>query len=196
MFFKRASSDDISADVSDGLARALRHAAAKDPHALRERERKIENAIAALEAAAQGVDAVNAILYEARDLAASAADSESLAKRALIAERYNDLVETLGEPARKAGANGVNLIDGGDDEIEIDLPGANASKMIVRHTRLTPGEGGLDIEPARDAFAEDAEIAGIQKQIDAAMERLNGLAERFCGDAEFLTERLASHEAA
>jgi len=190
MLFSRKPAEAIEADTSAGIARALKHAAAKDPVAARERVRRIEQAIEALEAAAQGVDALSAGLDEARELAISAQDSASPAKRALIAERFNDIVEGLDEGVDAAGAETLNLIDGGASDISIHLEDANGAVFAVRGANLSRQRGGLSLDPAREAFAEDAEIEHALSQLARAEARLDGLAERFCGDAAFLTERL------
>ena len=194
MFFKRKNQTEEQADVKLGVERALKHAAAKDPLAQQEKIRRMESAIAALEAAAQGVDAVSSMLREAKDLAGSAAETTSIAKRALIAERYNDVIEGIDDAVRSADADGLNLINEGDDEIEIALEETGA-KLIVRHTRLTRGEGGLRVNPAREAFDHDDEIAVIRDEIKRALGRIDGLAMRYCSDAAFLTERMAGRAA-
>lgn len=195
LFQSRNKTETEDIDTSAAVDRALRHAAVKDPYALKQQRGILENAIATLEAAAQGVDAVAALIGEGRDLASSAAATDNNAKRALIAERYNDMIEAIDSAARKASAHGVNLIDDSHDEIEIDLQEQGGVRLAVRHTRLTRGIGGLQLSPARDAFDNDSEIAQIRKELDAAYAKLDGLAERYCADAAFLAERLASYAA-
>jgi len=195
LFQRRKTEPEAAADAVTAIDRALRHAAAKDPHALREQTGIITRAIDALEAAAQGVDSVAALIAEARDLADSAAATGSEAKRALIAERYNDVIEAIDSACEGATAHGVNLIDDGDAEIEIDLQERGGVKLAVRHARLTRGIGGLKLSPAREAFADNAEIDHARQELDAALERIDGLSERFCADAAFLSERLTAFAA-
>ncbi len=195
MLFQNRKPETEEVDTSVAVDRALRHAAVKDPYALKEQTQILENAIATLEAAAQGVDAIGAMIGEGRELTGSAAATENKAKRALIAERYNDMIEAIDTAAKAASANGVNLIDDGHDEIEINLQEHGGVKLAVRHTRLTRGIGGFQLSPARDAFDGDAEIEQIRKELDDAHARLDGLAERYCADAAFLAERLAAFAA-
>lgn len=195
MRFGNSDNDPLAADTASAVTRALRHAAVKDDHYRRRQIETIRAAIAALEAAAQGVDAVSAMIGEARELAQSAAATQSQAKRALIAERFNDVIESVDGAVQRSGADGVNLIDDGKDEIEIDLEHIGGARLAVRHTRLTRGIGGLILSPVENAFSEDAEIARAQAELDRAATRVEGLAERFCADAAFLSDRLPEEAA-
>ncbi len=195
MRFRTPDNDPPVADTASAVTRALRHAAVKDDHYRRRQIETVRGAIAALEAAAQGVDAVSAAIGEARELTQSAAETQSQAKRALIAERFNDVIEGVDGAVRRSGAGEINLIDDGRDEIEIDLEQIGGAKLAVRHTRLTRGPGGLILSPVENAFSEDEEIARAQAELDRASARVDGLAERFCADAAFLSDRLPDEAA-
>ncbi len=198
-FFKRKADTpqaaEIEAHVAASLERVKRHMRPVISETARVEQDAIIHAVGALEAAAMAVDGLTDVLSEARELVESASETESEAKRALIAERYDEVLGAIGPITAAADFDGVNLVDDSQDALSVAVDGPGDITFAVAHVKLTLGDGGLDLPPPREAFSTDDEIIRIRDAVAEALGRINTLGERFCADAAMLAMRLPDPEA-
>lgn len=178
------------------VARALRHSAvASSYRSAAELGMRIATALSTIETAVLAIDAVNDHLREGANLVASAAKSDNLGRRALLAGRYDDVRAEIDAAVGSAAHNRINLINGcliGGQHATFDIPldYEGRSGIAIAVVNLTTGEGGLALSPPRSAFAEDAEIATILGEIDAAQSRIAEVSMRFSDHAALIADRL------
>ena len=156
---------------------------------------KIATSLSTVETAVLAIDAVSDLLREAADLAADAARSDDLGRRALLAGRYDDLRSEIDAIVGAASHNRVNLIAGrrsprhpASFEIALDAEGRRG--IAVPIFNLTTGAEGLAISPPRSAFELDDEIDMILCEIDRAREMTDTAAARLADHAALVAERI------
>jgi hypothetical protein len=179
------------------LKRALRSSAtASGSLTAAELGQRIATALSTIETAVLAIDAVTERMREAADLVADAGRSADIGRRALLADRYDDLRAEIDAIVGSASHNRINLIcgrriGGQHTSFEIALDGEERAGVSIPIVNLTTGPGGLSLSPPRSAFAEDAEIDAIAAEIDAARSLAAGAAERFADHAALIADRLA-----
>ena len=155
----------------------------------------IATALSTIETAALAIDAVNDSLHEAAGLVTEASKTDNLARRALLAGRFDDVRSEIDAIVGSATHNRVNLINGrliggktATFEVPLDMEGRSGIAISV--VNLTTGARGLSLSPPRTAFAENEEITMILGEIDQAQSRLADVSIRFADHAAFIATRL------
>lgn len=161
------------------LARRGRSAGPQAP-AIRMALRSIEDALIA-------IDSIRAALDEAGELLAEAADTQDEGRRALYAERYDDLRSAINEASGATTKEDDCLTAHIRARIEVSLDPTGRSRHVVRGTDLSSGSQGLDLPPPLEAFAADAELSQVKAAIAGAFQRLDRATQIFLDDAKALT---------
>ena len=117
-------------DIRSGIDRALR-LSRRVPTGPTTLEETAARAVATVEGTLVAIDSIHDYLGEALDLTASALSTPDATKRAMIADRYEELRTRIDTVAAGATFEGVNLIDGGRVAIEIKLPAAQGTPPMV-----------------------------------------------------------------
>jgi len=165
------------------LARKGRHAGPQAP--------AIRLALGAIEDALISVDAIRAALDEAAELTDEALSASDESRRALCAERYDDLRRAVNEACGASAPESDCLTAHAKARLEVALDPAGRSRHVVRGTDLSTGAQGLDLPPALEAFATDDEIRTVQAAIVTALHRLDRATQIFLDDAGALTAAAA-----
>ena len=155
----------------------------------------IATALSTIETAVLAIDVVNDSLREAASLAREASNTDNPARRALLAERFDDVRSEIDATVGSATHNRVNLINGrliGGKQatFEVPLDQEGRSGIAISVVNLTTGARGLSLSPPRSAFAEDDEITMILEEIDRAQTRITEVSIRFADHATFIANRL------
>ena len=176
-------------DIRSGIDRALRQV------------RKITAPASVTEAAARAVstvegtlvaiDSIHSYLSEALDLTAEALAHPDETKRAMIADRYEELRSRIDTVAAGATFEGVNLIDGARSAIEVTLPDGGQPRHAIGHITLVAGERGLALKAPSELFATNDEIEAARLSLFAARQRLDRAAETFLNQASVLAPHLS-----
>jgi hypothetical protein len=161
------------------LARKGRHAGPQAP--------AIRIALASIEDALIAIDAIRAALDEAGELTIEALAARDEARRALYAERYDDLRHAITEASGATTKAADCLTAHARARLEVILDPAGRSRHVVRGCDLSSGSEGLDLPPPLEAFAADEEIEQARGSIAAAFARLDRAAQIFLDDASALT---------
>jgi hypothetical protein len=165
------------------LARKGRHAGPQAP--------AIRLALGAIEDALISVDAIRAALDEAAELVAEALTMSDEGRRALCAERYDDLRRAINESCGASAPEGDCLTAHAKARLEVTLDPTGRSRHVVRGVDLSTGAQGLDLPPPLEAFAADDEIRTVQAAIASALHRLDRATQIFLDDAGALTAAAA-----
>jgi hypothetical protein len=147
----------------------------------------IRVALGAIEDALIAIDAIRAALDEAAELAGEALDAGDEARRALYAERYDDLRHAITEASGATTKAPDCLTAHARARLEVILDPVGRSRHVVRGCDLSSGSEGLDLPPPLEAFAADEEIEQARGAIGAAFARLDRAAQIFLDDAGALT---------
>lgn len=133
----------------EALRRALRSTAtASGSLSAAELGQRIATALSTIETAVLAIDAVTERLREAADLVADAGRSADIGRRALLADRYDDLRAEIDAIVGSASHNRINLISGRRiggqyTSFQIALDGDDRAGVSIPVVNLTTGPGGL-----------------------------------------------------
>jgi len=176
-------------DIRSGIDRALRQArrGAYTPATLAE---SAARAVATVEGTLVAIDSIHTYLSEALELTAEALAHPDTTKRAMIADRYDELRSRIDTVAGGAKFEGVNLIDGGRASIEITLPDGGQPRQAIGHITLLAGERGLSLKAPSELFATNDEVEAARASLFAARQRLDRAAETFLNQASLLAPSL------
>jgi hypothetical protein len=191
---RRNKADDTIATAlssQDAVIRAMRTMAKGAPVAVAKAGAEISTALNTVETAILAIDAISDQLIEAELLADTARDTESVGRRALIANRYLSLLDTISETVRRSAHNGMNLLDGVQAVYEIMLDAEGRASIILHGSNLTVEMGGLGLSRPQEAFASLVEIERTIAEIDAARRTTSRVADLFSDSAAVLAERLS-----
>jgi hypothetical protein len=167
------------------VARAVRFAQGTAERAQDRSLTRLDSAILLLERAAGCLDAALDAVMEAADLAEAVRGADSDARRALFAERFDEVLDGLDAIAARAGAEGANLLAGGATGLVIHLPPRNL-RYEIRPGDIRRRPEGLDIAVPERGFTDPAEVEAAAAACAAGIERLLTLAARFGRDAALL----------
>lgn len=181
-------------DIRFGIDRVLRHTR-KLQLTPRSVEEAAARAVSAVEGTLVAIDTIHEYLMEALDLTSEAMKTPDEAKRALIADRYEQLRSNIDTVAAGASFQGVNLIDGGRDALEIRLPSPGEPRHAISHITLVAGERGLSLKSPSELFATEDEIDAARQTLIAARHRLDRATDTFLNQASMLAPHLGMVEA-
>jgi hypothetical protein len=178
--------EEPHATAHRGLARLMAHTQAQQGHRAAEALNAVGGPLAALETALGVIDSVQSLIREAEELIASARESD-VGRRALLAERYDEIRLELERIIRETSESEVPLIGQGAKGIRV--PVGNGKKLVaIRPINLETGpEGGLDLPPPETAFEENDELDAIERKLLATSGRIARAAEVFVADAALLS---------
>lgn len=161
------------------LARRVGRGGASHLQAARDGLAKIEEALVA-------IDAIRAALDEAADLIDEAVVSPDAARRALLAERYDDLRSAINEASGAMDPERGQLTAHPKARLEVALDWQGRARHVVRGADLSSGATGLDLPPPLEAFEPDEEVEAARAALAQAHGRLDRAASIFLDDAAAL----------
>jgi hypothetical protein len=173
-------------DIRSGIDRALRQVrrGAFTSASLAETAAR---AVSTVEGTLVAIDTINDYVGEAMDLTAAALVHPDVTKRAMIADRYEELRSRIDTVAAGATFEGVNLIDGARATIELMLPKEGGQpRHAIGHITLVAGERGLSLKAPSELFSTNDEIEAARLTLFAARQRLERAAETFLNQASVL----------
>lgn len=178
-------------DIRSGIDRALRQSrrTSSAPTSFTE---SAARAVATVEGTLVAIDSIHFYLTEALDLTAEALAHPDATKRAMIADRYEELRQHIDTVAAGATFEGVNLIDGARAAIELVMPDGGQPRHAIGHITLVAGERGLSLKAPSEQFASDDEIDATRLTLVAARQRLERAAETFLNQASVVAPHLGA----
>lgn len=167
------------------VARAVKFAQGTAERAQDRRLTRLDAAIAILERSAACLDAALEAVMEAADLVEAVRVADSDARRALFAERFDEVLDGLDDIAARAAVDGANLLAGRVSGLTLSLPPHNL-RYEIRPGDIRRHADGLGIGVPERGFTDPAEVEAAAASCAAGVERLLALAGRFGRDAALL----------
>ncbi|MDD5711174.1 MAG: flagellin [Smithellaceae bacterium] len=127
----------------------------------------MSEAIRTIKVADNTIQGVMNLIQTAKGLA-DLAHSADLNYRAILANRYNDLLDQIGDMANDASYKGVNLLNGNDLAITFNEDGS--SQMTVNG--FSADSAGLGIDAVAGDWSDTSTIDDAVQQLDAALKSL------------------------
>lgn len=190
---KSSDTGDLSPAVASqqAVTRALRTMARGAPAPVAKAGAEMATALNTVETAILGIDSVSDLIAEAESLVATARDTDNVSRRALIAHRYRDVLQSIGDTILHSAHNGMNLLDGNRPHYEIHLDTNQRAAVALHVANLTTGEAGLALSEPTDNLAGNTEIEMTLAELDAAHRKTERVADLFADSAAVLAERLS-----
>jgi hypothetical protein len=168
-----------------GLARLKARTQAQQGQRAADALSAVGGPLAALETALGVIDSLQALIREAEELIASARESD-VGRRALLAERYDDVRMELERIIKETTESDIPLIGQGAKGISIAV-GTRKKAVAIRPINLETGPEGLDLPPPEGAFEENDELDLVERKLLAVSGRIARAAEVFVADAALLS---------
>lgn len=124
----------------------------------------VDQAISAVQAATNGLDAINSLTQQAEGLAIAARNTSDPTQRAALASQFNEVVNQIDGIARDASFNGTNLLQSTPNNLDVALNEDGSSSLVIQGADST--SAGLGVNTT--TFATDADIDAALAEIDAA----------------------------
>ena len=175
-------------DIRSGIDRALRQT--KRGYTPASVIETAARAVSVVEGTLVAIDTINDYLTEALDLTAAALSHPDATKRAMIADRYEELRGRVDTVAAGATFDGTNLIDSARGAIELVTPEGGQPRHAIGHITLVAGERGLALKAPSEQFGSNDEIEAARASLMSARHRLHKAAETFLNQASMLAPSL------
>lgn len=185
---KNATAQDV-VDLSGPLSRALNNPL-RDPNptaSLKPSEELVAS-LSAIEATCQLLEDVQGELEKTMDIVREAKGEASIASRALLAEKYDDMRQSIADMVFNAPEEAHRLT--AQHMQSIVLPLGNQTSYTIDPVNLDISETGLNLPAPSDAFSEDREVDRVLESLEQAAQWLDENAADYLNDARFLLTRL------
>ncbi len=123
------------------------------------------NAVQTVQAANQGITAIQKLVDSAKAVANSALQTSDTVTRADLADQFDSLLTQIDQLAKDSGFNGINLLNGDDLTVNFNEDGTS-SVTISGNTDTTAGD--LSIAASAGNWATSANIQVALDDISAA----------------------------
>lgn len=128
----------------------------------------VDQAISAVQAATNGLDAIGQLTRQAEGLARAAQNTSDPNQRAALAGQFNELRNQIDSLARDSGFNGTNLVQATPDNLDVSLNEDGSSRLTIQGSDSS--SAGLGI--ASTTFATDADIQAALTQTQSALSQV------------------------
>jgi hypothetical protein len=187
-------------DVS-AMRRALSHASWRDPGQDRRKNHDVRRVVLTLERTAACIGVVQERIREAGNILAQGKAIREPMMRALLAARFEELLDSLERVAALAQDGQINLLMGApvtsqDQTLNCQTQQHDNALTLVAGLegldyRLSPidirrGCDGLNINALKSEFQDDAETEAVEAALRTAQDHLNQFAKRLSNDAILL----------
>lgn len=153
------------------------------------RKDSMGEAIQAVKAASQGIDAIVKLIEQAKGLTA-AARSASTADSATLADQFDALMTQVDQLAGDSGYKGTNFLDG--SELVVDFNEDASSSLTISGFNASSGGAvgtGLGIEAAAGNWATSANVDTAVLQLDTALTTLRTQGKTLASSSGVVTTR-------
>jgi len=141
-------------------------------------------AIQAVKAASQGIDALVKLIEQAKGLTA-AARSASTADAVTLAAQFDELMTQVDELAGDAGYKGTNFLDSAD--LVVDFNEDASSSLTI--TGFDASASGLGVAVAANGWAASGDVDAAVADLDAALSTLRTSGKTLASSSGVVTTR-------
>lgn len=167
-------------------ARALNNRAAD----LESLKSNIDLAISTIQAAIDGIDAITDLVQQAKGLASNAKATGDTNERSTLAVQFNELLGQIDSIANDSTFNGINLLQGTPDNLEVAFNEDNTSNLTITGLDTTTAASGINLAVAANNFGANANIDTALTAISTALVTLRGNASTLGSNNTILKTRL------
>ncbi|NHK26577.1 hypothetical protein FF098_001490 [Parvularcula flava] len=175
-------------DVMRSLARALNNPLKSTEKPVPRQSQDLRHTLRAIEASFYLLDQLRDVIVEACHLVLRANVIEDLAGRALLAEQYDELRNSIERLIAGAEEEASALLGPTAEGITASLNAT--STYTVFPTRLSVSDDSIDLPPPIEGFADTAEVARILGKLDKALDTLDQVSASYMKDAQYLMTKL------
>lgn len=175
-------------DVMRSLARALNNPLKSTEKPVARQSQDLRHTLRAIEASFYLLDQLRDVIVEACHLVLRANVIEDLAGRALLAEQYDELRNSIERLIAGAEEEASALLGPTAEGITATLNAT--STYTVFPTRLSVSDDSIDLPPPIEGFADTAEVARILGKLDKALDTLDQVSASYMKDAQYLMTKL------
>jgi flagellin len=148
------------------------------------RKDSMGEALQAVKAASQGIDAIVKLVEQAKGLTA-AARSASTADAATLATQFTELMVQVDELAGDAGYKGTNFL--ADSDLVVDFNEDASSSLTI--TGFSATSTGLGVAAVANAWAGAADVDAAVADLDAALNTLRTNGKTLASSSGVVTTR-------
>ncbi len=188
MFGLKKVYGENSVDFSQPLQRVLNNPLNTTTEAKPTSPHELKNILSAIESSFYVIDQIRETVAEAAELALRAKDIEEIAGRALLAEQFDELRQSVENTLKLADEDAQKLLGPAAKPLSGILN--QHSKYTVDPACLDLSDAGLGLPPPVEAFASTAEIARTLKALDLALAKIDLVSADYMKDTQFLAARL------
>ena len=153
-----------------------------------EKKEEIDQGISSLGAALEAVESIDALVAQLKGLA-NAAKSATGTELTSIETQYNDLTTQIDNLAADATYQGLNLINGTGESLDVSFSNLTSSTVSIASVDLRTASTGLDISSAAN-FSLSTLIDAAIAELEAAATELRANAQELGSNVALLETRL------
>lgn len=129
----------------------------------------IDQGVSTLQASVQGLDSIEVVIKQMRGITSAARTSTTKVEIDNVIEQFNDLRKQIGSLAKDASYQGLNLINGTGQTLEVSFSNYSSAQLTVKSLDATAR--GLDISrledlPTRSSIPTPTDILGSPVAFD------------------------------
>lgn len=147
----------------------------------------VDQAVSAVQAAGDGLDAISGLVVQANSLANSARSTNDPGQRAAFAAQFDEVRNQIDSLAADASFGGSNLLGSGSNDLTVALNEDGSSNLTVQSTDSTSAGLGL---AASNGFASDADIDAALANTSSSRSTLRTSAETLGSNSSVLQTRI------
>jgi len=148
------------------------------------RKDEMTEAVQTVNAANAGIEAITALIENARSLAQSALSADTT-EASNLAAQFDDVLDQIDTLAADSGYKGVNLLN--SDSLTVAFNETGDSDLEIEGFSAT--SGGLEIADATGSWANDADITAALTDLDTAKDTLRSEAKTLSSNLNVITAR-------
>ncbi len=153
-----------------------------------EKKEEIDQGISSVGAALEAVDSIDSLVQQLKGLA-NAAKSATGTELTSIVTQYNDLTTQIDNLAADASYQGLNLINGTGETLDVSFSTSTSSTVSIASVDLRSSSLGLDISSAA-SFSLSSLIDAAIAELDSAATTLRANAQELGSNVALLETRL------
>ncbi len=147
----------------------------------------VDQAVSALQAAGDGLDAISGLVDQANSLANAARSTSDPGERAAFAAQFDEVRSQIDSLAADASFGGTNLLSSSSNDLTVALNEDGTSALTIQSVDSTSAGLGL---AASNGFASDADIDAALASTTSARSSLRTSAETLGSNSSVLQTRI------
>ncbi len=144
----------------------------------------LSTSLTTLSSATSSISDVGQVVQQLQGITAEALGTTDTAIRTGLASQYNALLPQLDELVNDAAFNGTNLLNSTSNSLTVNFNTTDTAGLTIPRVKRT--SSGLNLAPAANGFATNADITAAGSQLSSALSTLNTSAAGFGGNATLI----------